>query len=77
MLNIFGWIRTQARQAMLAGIADAVTDIANSAAADADLRLQRLLNGKGAVDVVPEPLPAPEPDASGNGHDRKKARAKA
>jgi hypothetical protein len=75
MFNVFAWIRSGVRQAVLAGFADAVSDVTASRVEDGDARLARLLSPSASVDVTPpaaDELPAP----GGNGKGREaKARS--
>jgi hypothetical protein len=45
MFDIFGWIRNYARQAVLAGLADAARDIASGAVGDGAKQLELQLKG--------------------------------
>lgn len=69
MLNVFSWLRNAVRQAVLAGIADAVQQLTSGNADDpsdvGEARLGRLLTEQPApVDLTP-PAPAQE---QANGH---------
>lgn len=70
MFDIFGWIRNYARQAVLAGLADAARDIASGAVGDGAKQLELQLKGLS----LPAPEELPEPEA--NGESRKKAKVK-
>lgn len=68
--NVFGWLRSQARTAVLGGISDALAEVATDAhPADLD-QLRKLLatataneneNESKALPPAPEPEPEPEP----------------
>jgi hypothetical protein len=75
MFNVFAWIRSGVRQAVLAGLADAVSDVTATRVEDGDVRLSRLLSPSAPVDVT---TPAADdllaPGGNGKGSRKVKAR---
>ena len=61
MLNVFGWLRSQARTAVLGGVSDALGEIATAdAPADLDaLRKMRAASGHGLKALPAAPVLAP------------------
>jgi hypothetical protein len=60
-LNIFGWLRSQAKAAVLGGISDALAEVqADDKPADLDALRARLAAAAGDVKALP---PKPEADA--------------
>ncbi len=71
MFNVFGYLRKAARDAVLGGVADALTDLA-PADPPADLdRLRALLAGEAKALAAADPTPAGEAEPATGGKRRK------